>query len=581
MRMDSLSLKEWNDFLDEISSEISEILDYEKNPWLDGIIELTYWYKTLKNGGRFNTTLFNKFCGIDIREWELYEISSWNIISPVELLERFKAKSQKIIDTLEYILMSLQSNNQISDVVRYNSIVSSINNVITLILYAQNSIEFEIEKAWFDVWLSQEVREAKREANEEFEKQLYGWKIIDNSLESVLICDFLDSNLREYQEKDSSEKQLRVDAWAASRVLTPDELERLSNYISKIKRVVKNKYIQQWEDKNTNQKNPKKIKSETKKFFDSIEHVTISREDAVYIFNQVLKFFSLPQNVRVSWEVQSIYDSPAELIIPESQEFSSLWVERVLKLISHEILWHYVNQHNHEQTNGFLRYVWNVEKEEWLAILFEKWLTGMQLSGSSLITPPFARILAGEILSPAEFEDFIDLYCEISERKSSPISLRNRHKRNQEDNYQSVQHKDVAYIRWLIAIVEFLIDWWDIENLFAWKVWLEAIKNWIFKFDENMIFPFLITDIFVFFILSSKTSQPFTHLWFTEYLKSKYGQVIKEESFDKLNVLISQSDILTLFNILRPLSEAILSSWIQWDIAKNISRIHDILNKRK
>ena len=565
-------------FLEWFVDRIDSLLDSKTHPGLDGIIELTYWYRDLWEWKRFNTTLFQNYCWVDLVEWEIMLESTQAQISPQQLKDLFLMKTQWNIDSIQELEEIIMSKNDIEDIIKRDSILEAFTSLILLIQYAQNSIDFEIEKIWFDLGLSEEERIEKRKKNEEFENILYGWKISENKVESELTLEFLDFILDEYKKKTIEEKQKRVDSKDAFRVLSYEELWRLESYIEKIRIYLRDKEYSL--EKTILTATPK---STTQQFFESINGVKISRDEVIKIFNGVLGFYSLPQQARVwnPWEFQSIYDSPTELVIPNTDAFATLWVERVLKLISHEIMCHYMNQQNHEKNNGSLRYFWNVEKEEGLAILAEKGLTGSQLLGKDLITPPFARILAWEILTPHEFEDFIDLFSDVSERKSTPSVLKSRHKRNQEDNITWVQHKDVAYVRGLIANIEYLKNSWDIEHLFAGKVWLKSIIQWNYIFDsESMIFPFLITDVFLFFLLSTKwANNSFTHTNFVWYIQSKYGQVIKKESFSKINTLLGRKQIFELFQILQPLFEAVKKHWIQWQVWDNIVRIERILEK--
>ncbi len=430
----------------------------------------------------------------------------------------------------------------------------------------------------FDLNLNEEERIVKREVNEAFELKLYGWKIIENREESKFSVEFLWSKIKEYEEAPTEAAKTALVEWEPDRVLNLDEIARLKGYIRKIQDEVEETH---WL---TVQESSEKDKSITHVFLDSIKKVNISRDDTIWIFNDILQFLGLSQRARVgiNGEVQSIYDSPTELVIPDTKEFESLWAGRVLNLIIHEILCHYINQKNHEENNWKLRFNLNVPKEEGLAILWEKWHAGKWFEWKDLISAPFARILAGEILVPEEFRDFVDLFSQISERKGSVDVLINRHKRNQETEVKWVQHKDVAYIRWLIANLSYLKEWWDIENLFVWKVWLDAIKNWEYSFDnENMLFPFLITDVFLFFLLTQKEGLKFTHRDFIRYLESKYGSIIKKESFAKVTKLLWRKQLLELFTILKPLSNAIAQSWVDASIWENISRVHKVLDKSK
>jgi len=551
--------------LDDISSidkhpcidKLGTLVNKKHNPWIDAILEVTYGYKDIWNGKRYNTSLFEEYCWIErTSEWRLirkewqrevleHDMMPWFHASIEldywELKEVFITKASWDIDKFKELYEQIRETPE-EELVEYwiwesekKILLETIDHNICLLRLAVNGIDFELEKAGYNHGLTEDEISSKIQENERLEKIVFGGNILDNKKESEFAFQYLTRWFQEYCDMTPEQKQKRVDEKMAERVLDDAESDRLEWYISRIATTISEK----WHSTKTIK--PKEHENLTRDFFKKFSHVRIPRDIVKNFFQWTIDLQWMRQSVEVTskW---SIYDGPSVLEIPNSEAFETLDFERVCGLLVHEISGHYVNQANHEAwAYGNARTSWNIEKEEWLAMLSEKLVKWLPVSWPNVMNPSFIMVLASEIFSGEELKDFIDLYMDISERKSSPDANLERRKRNYPDNYVWVQHKDVAYVRWLIRVTEYLDvwtedSWWDIENLFVWKVWIDSIINWDFQFDEQkMLFPILNVEVMLFYIMNALwENKKLKHDDFVKYMKLKYKWIISEKSFKKL-----------------------------------------------
>ena len=533
-----------------------ELVDKNNNPWIDAILEVTYWYTKIENWKYYNTSLFEEYCWFPYVSEDEYSVFLENNDIPLQnvdvpqlidywkLKNKFISKAEWDIEKFSSLFNEITNTNE-QDFAAYwigsnekKVLIESIEHNICLVKLAINWLDFELEKAWYVHWMNEEEIQEKIQENERLEKIVFWGNILDNQKESEYAYQYMMKTFKNHLDKSQEEQQKRVDDGLAKRVLNCPETDRLSWYMRRIEK----KILSKWYSISPSKKN--EVQNPTRDFFRKFSHVRIPREKIKNFFQDTISLQWMRQWVKIT-EKGAIYDWPDNLEIPGSESFESLDFERVCWLAVHEILAHYVNQANHENwTFWKVRLSWNVEKEEWLAMLVEKMFKGLPVTWEDAVNHSFIMVLAAEIFSWDELEDFIDLYMDISERKSSVLKNLQRRKRNYPDNYIGVQHKDVAYVRWLIRVADYLWNTdsnepaWHIEDLFVWKVWLGSIIAWDFRFDEEkMLFPILSTDIMLFYIMNSlnwKSIRDLGHDKFISYITDKYKWVVSEKSLKKL-----------------------------------------------
>lgn len=546
---------------EDFESDLNSLVDVEENPWIDAILEVTYSkYPTFENWEDenvvFNKDVFYKFA------W--YNLPSDWIIDFEKLQGQFTSKIEEVRVKFNNLQIELESSDYYNEDPNKKKILKeAIEYNLKLLELAEEGFVFEMEKAGYKHWLSDSEVEDKIRRIEILETDIFGGKIIENQQESELCFEYMQSKMLEYRSISNEKKAERIDSKKATRLLKNNELIRLQWYFDKISRVISDKWYEIREIQET-----RKDKNSTSEFLELYWNNMISREVYVDMFQKCIDLLWLPQKVRIT-SVTGIYDGPDFLDIPDNEKYAELPLDRVMKLISHEIMWHYVNQSVHEESFWKVRGAWNVEKEEWLAKFLDTVVLGWDVTWIWAIVPNMSRILAWEILEPHEFEDFVDLYWEITEKKTAHnIWTILRHKRNYPLWYRWVQHKDVTYSRWLIKVVNFLKNGWWIDNLFKWKFSINDIKEWItgnqnFKLNtkDNPFNPVMVTDIMLFFMIS-KTSEEyeFTENWFSKYITEKYWDYLSQEDIsEELLSKISSTDFRKVFSIISPILQSIES----------------------
>jgi hypothetical protein len=73
----------------------------------------------------------------------------------------------------------------------------------------------------------------------------------------------------------------------------------------------------------------------------------INRENYIRIFELVLAMYGINKPVEID-ERSSIYDGDDALYIPSSKEYNTLSIQKILKLIQHEIERHMLSLENNE-----------------------------------------------------------------------------------------------------------------------------------------------------------------------------------------------------------------------------------------
>ena len=196
--------------------------------------------------------------------------------------------------------------------------------------------------------------------------------------------------------------------------------------------------------------------------------VLISREVYVTLFNQVFSLYDLDIAV-VQDERSSIYDGHDTLYIPVSTWYDQLPLRRVLKLIAHEIETHYIVLHNTDKILWWVKWGYNLAREEWLAMFQEFLLTWSPLEQIEM-TDTIPLILMWEIVSGADLLVFLNLYRKLHWFNAVGNERLLRSKRNYPLLGLWVQHKDVTYSRGIYQIKSYLEQGKLFWTLFLAKV---------------------------------------------------------------------------------------------------------------
>ncbi len=501
----------------DLGSIISLADEYVFHGDLEKIIEVTYTYKELENGFLFNETLFEEYLKI------IYDQQDVAFLG-----RKYKYKIQVQWVLIEDILKKVQKIKTLSrsESLRRGMFCDALDYVKNILEISVQSVEFEVEKAWFPHRLSSANIRKKIARIEKWEKRAFGPKVIDNAEEFSFCYNFIVKN----HEKKKT-------------MLSQSDRISMKKYLKLIKKSSPCKLIE------TPDIQRKFLRGDFLK-------KEISRKDYRKIFDSVCEVYGLPQRTKLS-NAGSIYDGDNFLEIPRNDAHAYFTIERLLKLLTHEIESHYINSFNGKILIWNFRWAKNLPKEEWLAMFMEKIFHGYNYDNIDNIVEYFFTMMAGECLAWEDFENFMRImWREYKCKRNYKVSVI-RAKRNYSPEYVGVQHKDVVYFRWLTETIKYLKSWWEFRKLFLWKVGFHDLENindiyeWSHK-KEDLVFPIFISDLIYYYIVNKwkdkkfKFSTPEYYL----HLKKKYW-FIDLESFKIIHHVDSKwkeiKKIITMF----------------------------------
>lgn len=469
------------------------------NKELSDIIEVTYAYTDLWNGGFLNKTLFwTLFSSEYIQDTsqtkeqnKQAEKAFWKNVweNIIEVYNQAKSKlllkKSFIIKYKELLQPFLKENNPRVQILLWS--LEYVSNILDLTI---TGFPFEAQKAWIPHNFSQEEVIQRIKKLEEIETKLFGWNVREN----------------EYEVRGSFEVLIKLFEKQKTK-LTSEEQERFALYLQTLKQTFP--YITDSAQNNKNE-------SKNSKTFDVLSR-EISRENYVKVLKLAMEIYWIEKPVIVE-ERSSIYDGEDYLGIPESDAYKTLKTQRVLELIQHEIETHYIIEQNNAQTLGKFRWGWNLPREEWLAMTVEWFLKWKNLDDIQ-VSWAIPDLLMGEILSWEEYKEFLELHAKLKGTKNASWMFLRR-KRNYPLDYQWVQHKDTSYNRGQHKIVDFMTSW-DVKDLYVWKVSFEDIaktKEIVNGENINLIYPLLIWELLQYVILWQELKED--EFW--NYIETKY-----------------------------------------------------------
>ncbi len=456
---------------------------------LEKIIEVTYSYREIDDGFLLNETLFEEYTGVTYPEqtidflWRKYRYKiQVQLIFIEEILK--KTARVKVYSRSEWL--------------RKGIFVDALEYVKTILEISLEWLDFELRKAWIDPKLSKEKIHKKIEQIEFRESLAFGPKVIENQEEFSFCYNFIVNN---HESKKNS--------------LSEKDKKSMKLYLKNIKHASKNEILETPDIK-------KKILK------GSFLKSEIPRKDYRKIFDLVCELYGVPQRTKIT-NAWSIYDGDNFLEIPRDTAFDYFTVERLLKLLTHEIESHYINSYNGKKLLGNFRGSKNLPKEEWLAMFMEKIFHGYTYENIDNIVEYFFTIMAGESLDGEMFEDFMRIIGKEYKMKKHFKNSVIRSKRNYPPEFPGVQHKDTVYFRGLTETIDYLREGWEFRKLFLGKVWFHDIDNLFFIYEnyqekESIIYPIFISDLIYYYLVEQEKNKDFIFdtVEYYLYLKKKY-----------------------------------------------------------
>jgi len=435
---------------------------------LEKIIEVTYSYRDIWDWYILNETLFEEYLWLSYPEYDVEYLA-----------RRYKYKIQVQIVLIDDILKKIRKLELLSrsESLRRWIFIEALEYVKNILEISVLATSFEMEKAWYITSLSKTKSKKIISEIEKKEKIVFWGKVIANSEEFSFCYNFIVKNHEAKKKKLSQEDRKKM----------KKILKQIQN--SAICDVVETPEV--------------KKKLLRASFFKTV----IDRKDYRKIFDSVCELYNLPQRTKIT-NAWSIYDGDDFLEIPRWDSFKSMQLDRILKLLTHEIESHFINSHNSKILLWAFRWSNNLPKEEGLAMFMERiflWYTHENIDS---IVEVFFAIMAWECLDGSDFEDFMRIMWQEYNCKDDYKTSIKRAKRNYSFDLPWVQHKDVVYFRGLSETTKYLISWNAFSKLFLWKVGYQDVDNLydIYQSSERkseLVFPIFISDL-IYFYLSEK-----------------------------------------------------------------------------
>lgn len=485
-----------NPSFEELKKSIETDLFWEE---LQDIIEVTYAY-TSKNGLDFNRTLFQKLVKGD---------PSSSFEDNITYLESTLLKAQNTLEWKKILAWAYKKElESLPSHPRIQILMGSIDYFLDIVDLTILWLPFEGEKAGYPHHLSPDEVETRVHQMEEIESRLF-WGNIRNDPQEVQRAFVW---LRQLYEEEKNN-------------LTPEEQEEFTSYIEQVRSSFSYEIF--------DEKQVPEAQIEQNMFLEK----EISREAYVKIFETMFAMYGIEKPVLVD-ERSSIYDWADALCIPQSDQYATLPLNRVLNLIAHEIETHYVIEKNNAQTLWDFRGWGNLQREEWLAKTSERILQGGNLDDIGS-WPSIPSLLFGEILDG-------DTYARFTELRGKLIGSKNSHgmylraKRNYPLHYRGVQHKDTSYNRGEHKVAAFLKNGWEVKDLYVGKVNFDDItqaKSIIASENPKLTYPLLIGEILKYVL----EGHPLKENEFFDFIEKKYPFLdirseIANGSIERLNV---------------------------------------------
>jgi len=472
-----------------LDSLISLAEEYVFHGDLEKIIEVTYSYRDLWDWNILNETLFEEYLWLSYPEYDVEYLA-----------RRYRYKIQVQIVLIEDILKKIRKIELLSrsDSLRRWIFIEALEYVKNILEISVLATSFEMEKAGYVNSITQARRKKITSDIEKKEKLAFWPKVIESSEEFSFCYNFIVKNHETKKKKlsQSDKKYMKKilkhikDSARCELIETPD---------------IKKKYLRA-----------------------SFLKTSILRKDYRKIFDSVCELYNLPQRTKIT-NAGSIYDGDDFLEIPRWESFKCMQLDRILKLLTHEIESHFINSYNSKILLWAFRGANNLPKEEWLAMFMERifiWYTHENIDS---IVEVFFAIMAWECLDGWDFESFMRIMWQEYNCKADYLTSIRRAKRNYSFDLPWVQHKDVVYFRGLSETTKYLTSGNAFSKLFLWKVWYHDIDNLydIYQVSERkdeLVFPIFISDL-IYYYLTGKEKNPNFILDIPEYylyLKKKY-----------------------------------------------------------
>ncbi len=489
---------------------------------IEDIVDVTYSYSEIENWFNWNISLFT------VLLWEDFENDIKNI-KIVGLKNYLLEKKSLIVKKLNNKIIEI--NNYLNELELINDLDEK-NNIKKVLLqwalnYAKTTLEitliwldFELEKAWADLDISNDEIEKRVNGIWKLEKKIF-WPKISESLDDIVqVYEFI-----RWRFEDNKEN------------LNLDEQSDYENYLKFLNKKIVNI--------NSNYEYSKPKKKEIPKALKMLLH----RDDAIRYVAMWLRASWINKDIVLSSKYSNLNDKNEALYWPSNNDYEFKQIEYINWVVLAHELGHMVT--NEEWIKNFKWIKWPnyLAKEEWNMTNNEKIVRW----DSIFVANWEPRLLIWEFFNWSDTEKFINLHNKLNPDIKSWNILRN--KRNYPMNWVWSQSKDLAYWSWLRKIRNIIeSEPWKIKRFYIGKMNFDFIdKYWDdFLVSDKVLYPVLIAELMNYYAEWYYSDKDFKldHEWFSTHIKDRYSFLdVDSEDFDWIrNEVFKSREIVRYIN---------------------------------
>lgn len=467
--------------------------------------EVTYAYLDLKDWTYFNETILAEYIWLDL--WKDKETffdyinKNFNWDKNKFLISLKKQCTQKLDTQIQFLVDQL-------------SVSPELWVLISALEFTKNWLDFELEKAWLEHWLSEEEVSKKVELQYKYDAELFWERVSENvnflSKTYSFLLNKYNSTSHELSEQQASEITSNLDVLKNTILKLGGDVEHISDYIHEPQ--------PEW--------------------FEKFHDIRIDRDDYVKMKNALFEVSDVPQRCKV-WNFWSFYDGDDFYGVPNIDSYETRTLGELLLLMPHETN-HYINL---KVTNDRwdIKRPWDMIKEEWAAKAVEKKIMWIENNDIQSMTLAWPSVVLAQLLDGESFLKFQDSYYDVlklawSVKVKWDIQKLSLRKKRWFPLYgEWWPNKDAAYALWLWEMMDFFENWGSIENTFSWKTSVDDMKSWKFNpenFWNQHISHILFTELIIFSLqFEWNIGSNNFHSEFVEYMQDKYKEFAADFGF--------------------------------------------------
>ena len=193
----------------------------------------------------------------------------------------------------------------------------------------------------------------------------------------------------------------------------------------------------------------------------------VKKFNHIYNINISLREYDWTSRFLMKWDILYI------------RKNTKIWKKELRSIIAHEIEWHYLRRINWRQLNYKIFSSWTanyLEIDEGIAIYNQnRFLSKTDKKYYSIFERYFFLAYSLEHSYEKLLEKMLEYYDNDYEKVFNYILRLKRW--SQKFSSKSIFVKDLVYLNWFMKINDFVKDWWDLKELYIWKIWLEDLKD--------------------------------------------------------------------------------------------------------